>query len=519
MSALARPGVLAALLVASAVVLHPAALASRWRPGRPALLAALLLLAALGLVARAASAVDRRVAGVLAAAGAAVLLAALGWDGLRGHHGTLTLVPGQVRPHFDEEGPDGRALGLRPLGFAVGAERVSEAGSVTLALAGRDAPVELTPARAVGQGGYRLARPRVSRTGGASRLRVAASDGARTTVADVAPGAPGRAGDVTIALEEYFPDFALDERQQPYSRSAEPRNPAALLAVGRDGQSYRAFVLKSMPGVHRVEPLGLVFSLLDIEPERQVEIAVHREPAALGVLLGAVLLAAGVALGLRRVPASPLDGDADVAGLGLALALALLVTGRGAVLSWSFGLPGGRVPLPGVGVAFGAALVLVLGGALFLGAARLAGDEPGVRRASRGALWLAVALAAAGLMLAAVRLASVPGGAADASLTPLLVVALAVVVLAGSLVASRVPAPPLVSGVAPLVLPLGAIAAIALAVAAGVTGFLQDGTYATPAATAAASAALAGLAALEPTGARGLRAFLFLLALFAIALA
>ena len=517
MSALARPGVLAALLVASAVVLHPAALAWRWLPGRPALLAALLLLAGLGLVARAASAVDRRIPAVLAA-GAAVLLAALGWDGLRGHHGTLTLVPGQVRPHFDEEGPDGRALGLRPLGFAVGAERVSEAGSVTLALTGRDAPVELTPARAVGQGGYRLARPRVARTGGASRLRVAASDGARTTVADVAPGAPGRAGDVTIALEEYFPDFALDERQQPYSRSAEPRNPAALLAVGRDGQSYRAFVLKSMPGVHRVEPLGLAFSLLEIEPEQQVEIAVHREPAALGVLLGAVLLAAGVALGLRRVPASPLDGDADVAGLGLALALALLVAGRGAVLSWSFGLPGGRVPLPGVGVAFGAALVLVLGGALFLGAARLAGDEAGVRRASRGALWLAVALAAAGLLLAAVRLASVPGGAADTSLTPLLVVALAVVVLAGSLVASRVPVPPLVSGVAPLVLPLGAIAAIALAVAAGVTGFLKDGTYATPAATAAASAALAGLAALEPTGARGLRAFLFLLALLALAL-
>ncbi|HEX9187610.1 MAG TPA: hypothetical protein VGB87_11085, partial [Vicinamibacteria bacterium] len=350
MSALARPGVLAALLVASAALLHPAAAAARWAPARPALLAALLTLSGLGLVARAFA--SRRAGPVLAAAGAASCLLALGGDGLLGHHGTLTLVPGQVRPHFDEEGPGGRALGLRPLGFAVGVERVSdEGGTVALALPGKGGPSELTPSRAVAAGGYRFASPRVSRSGGVSRLRVAAADGARTTVVDVAPGVPGRAGDVAIALEQYFPDFALDERRQPYSRSAEPRNPAALLSLEKGGEAYRAFVLRSMPGVHRVEPLGLAFSLLEVEPERRVEIAVHREPAALFVLLGAAVLGAGVALSLRFVPAPPRDGGADSALLGLGLVLAAGQS-RG---SFEEAGPGGRsLGLRPLGFAVGA---------------------------------------------------------------------------------------------------------------------------------------------------------------------
>jgi hypothetical protein len=338
-------------------------------------------------------------------------------------------------------------------------------------------------------------------------------------VADVAPGAPGRALDLTIALEEYFADFALDDKQQPYSRSSEPRNPAALLAVGKGGQTYRAFVLQSMPGVHRVEPLGFTFSLLEIEPERRAEIAVHREPAAPGVLLGAVLLALGVALSLPFVPATPAGGASDAPVLlGGALVLLLAVVDRGSVLGWSFGLgaDGGRVPLAGVGVLLGAALVLALGGTLLLAAAGLAGDGAGSRPAARGALWLAVLLVGAALALALVRLAAIPGG--PASGRPLAGIGIAAAVLAGALIASRAPSPPLVSRVAPLVLPLAAVAAIGLAVVAGVSGVMREGTYATPAAAASSAAALLGLGALEPAGASGLRRFAFLLALLALAI-
>ena len=128
MSAFARPGVFAAVLSGAALALHPATGAARWLPGQPAVLAALLLLAVLALAARAAGARERRLAAVAMATGAAVLVGALGVDGLRGHHGGLTLATGQSRGNFDEEDSRGRSLGLRPLGFAVGAERVTEDG-------------------------------------------------------------------------------------------------------------------------------------------------------------------------------------------------------------------------------------------------------------------------------------------------------------------------------------------------------------------------------------------------------
>jgi hypothetical protein len=520
MSALARPGIFAAVLAAAALALHPALGAARWLPGQPAVLAALLLLGVLGIAARAAGAGERRLAAVATAAGAVVLVGALGVDGLRGHHGTLTLAAGQSLGNFDERDSQGRSLGLRPLGFAVGAERVSGA-SVALAFSGGGAPVDLTPRRSVAFGGTRFARPRTTVTGGASRLRVAASDGAGTLVADIAPGAPGRAGDLTIALEQYFPDFALDDRQQPFSRSTEPRNPAALLTIEKGGRAYRAFVLQSMPGVHRVEGLGRAFTLLEIEPERTTEIAVHREPAALAALLGALLLAVGLALSLRFPPAPAKVGDPDAPVLvaGLALFLVLLLVDRGGVLAWSFRVAAaaGRVPLAGVGVLLGAALVAALGGCLLLIAQRLAGTGQGARPAGRAALGLAVLLAGAGLLLAAFRVAAVPGDVDDASRLALAGVAGAVGVLAGSLLATRPGAPPFVSRFVALTLPLAALAAVALAIGLAVSSMLGEGTYATSAAASAAATALLGLSALETTGAPGPRRLAFLLALLALA--
>jgi hypothetical protein len=521
MSALARPGVLASILAAAALALHPALGASRWLPERPALLAALLLFAALALVTRAAR--ERRLDAALTATGAVLLLAALGVDGLRGHHGTLTLAAGQSQGNFDEAGPNGRSLGLRPLGFPIGAESVEAprgsavSAQVALALPGRSAPVKLTAARAVAFGGYRFAQPSSTTTGGVSRLRIAASDGSTTQVADVSPGAPGRVGDLTITLGDYFPDFALDDQQQPFSRSAEPRNPAALLTVERGGQAHRAFVLQSMPGVHRVEGLGLAFSLLGVEPERTVEIAVHREPAALAALVGALLLAAGVALSLW-LAAEPAGGDRQSPALvaGSVLVGLLLLADRGALLAWSFAVPtaDGRVALPGVGVLLGAALVAALGGSLLLAAGRLAGEAAGVGPVARAALWLAVGLGAVGLLLAAVRVFLLPD---EAARLPLAGLAAAVAVLAASLLATRPGTPLLLSLVAPLALPLAVLVALVLAIGAAVSGVLRDGTYATPSAAASAAAALLGLAALEPTGAPGLRRFAFLLAVLALA--
>jgi hypothetical protein len=357
-------------------------------------------------------------------------------------------------------------------------------------------------------------------TGGPARLRVAASDGTTTQVADVSPGAPGRAFGLAIALAEYFPDFALDENQRPFSRSAEPRNPAALLTVARGGEGHRVFVLQSMPGVHRVEGLGLAFSLLEVAPERAVAIAVHREPAALAVLAGALLLAAGVALSYRFEP-GPASGDreAPVTAAAVAFLALLVLADRGAVLAWTFTVPAGagRVPLAGVGVLFGTALLAALGGTLLLAAGRLAGNGQGARPVARAALWLAVGLAAAGLLLGAVRVTGL--GGFGAGLLPLLGLALAAGWLATSLLATRPAALPLVSRIGPLALPLGVLGAMALAIAAAVSGVLGDGTYTTPSGAAFAASFLLGLAALEPTRAPGLRRAAFVVALLAPAVA
>ena len=123
LSVLVRPGVVAALLVSGALILHPTVGSHAWLPQRDGILAALALLITVALLARAATA-PRRLPTILLAAGAAVVMVAVAGDGLRGHRGALDLVAGQSRTHFDERTPDGRSLGLRPLGFPIGLQDV-----------------------------------------------------------------------------------------------------------------------------------------------------------------------------------------------------------------------------------------------------------------------------------------------------------------------------------------------------------------------------------------------------------
>lgn len=302
MTPLARPGVLAVLLVLTAVVLHPSARSSLWLPQRDAVLAVLILLSTVALALRAAATQGRARLGTgLVALGAAVVVAAAAGDGLRGHEGTLTLEPGQARSHFDEVGPDGRSLGLRPLGFTVGLEGAAPGGAVRLVFSGQASPVVLGPEEAVEHDGLRLARPRVVPTGEASRLKIGISGGGEDVSVDLAPGRPSPVGDLVLLLEEYFPDFALDDQRRPFTRSRESRNPGALLSVQSPEGSFRVFVLRAMPGVHRVDALDRSFALLEVEPGFSAEIAVHSQPLAGVVLLGALLALGGALLSGRTV--------------------------------------------------------------------------------------------------------------------------------------------------------------------------------------------------------------------------
>jgi hypothetical protein len=302
---LAHPAVAAGTAVLFALVLHPAARAEAWLRSGPLVTAALALFLALALAARAWE--SSRLAGRLVATGALLVVGALAYDGARGVRGTLSLGVGEVTTNFTEEGSGGRRLGLRPLGFPLGLERVRAGGAVDVGLPAGSAPVELLPTRAAGHGAFRLGGPRSIPTGDVVRLVVSVTGGPVPVEAVVTPSAPGHAGDLNVGLERYFPDFALDDKQQPMTRSAESLNPAALLRVDRGAKVYRVFVLGSMPGLHRVEELGRSFALAGVEPEVRVDLAVVQEPAAPVVLLGVLIAAAGLALaglaglaGLRR---------------------------------------------------------------------------------------------------------------------------------------------------------------------------------------------------------------------------
>jgi hypothetical protein len=289
--------VVASLGVALAGIVHPSLRASEWLPAAPVVVSALALLLALGLVVRARADPGARLLGL----GALLLLAALGYDGVLGRRGSLTLIVGQAKNGFEEEGPGGRPLGLRPLGFEIGLARTDPRVAVLrLPSPTGEETVELTRERAVSRGGFRFGDPRVVPTGEAGRLTVAVQGGQETREVEVTPERPALVDGLQIGLERYFPDFALDGKQQPFSRSSEPRNPAALLRVERDGKAWRVFVIRALPGVHRIEALDRSFSLTSVEPEVAVRMRVTREPAAPLAGAGIFLVGGGLAWGLRR---------------------------------------------------------------------------------------------------------------------------------------------------------------------------------------------------------------------------
>ena len=291
MKLLASPGFLAACGLLLAACLHPA-WPDRLQPPL-AVAAALALLFVAGLIASA-----RGLGGHLLGLGALTVVVALGYDGLRGHRGTLTLETGHGANRFEEEGPEGRRLGLRPLGFDVVLEKVDAAGAAVLRT-GADGVLAVGPGHPASHHGLRLGLAAPLRGGEASVLRITVAGPQGTSTVEVSADEPAELAGLRIALERFFPDFALDESQRPYSRSAELRNPAALLRVTRGSDAWRVFVIRAMPGIHRPEGLDLVLTLADVVPREVVTLSVSREPAAPLALGGLVLMAAGLALGAR----------------------------------------------------------------------------------------------------------------------------------------------------------------------------------------------------------------------------
>jgi hypothetical protein len=276
--------------LALGILLHPAFGLAELPRGR--ILTAAL---SLGLALSLASFASRRPEWLLAA-GAVAFLIGQGYDSVRGHQGHLTLAVNEAAHLFDEEGPGGASLGLRPLGFEVRLAGV-EAEAARLVLPGGEAI--LTKERALSVLGARLGRPTLMPTGEAARLVLSVTAEGSTREIDLEPPRTATLGKLEIALDRYFADFALSPRGEPFSRSPVPRNPAALLRVTSPQGVFPMFVIRALPGIHEQPGVPATFALLKVEPQMALRIDVFEEPFLLVSLVG--LVAMLVALGLEAL--------------------------------------------------------------------------------------------------------------------------------------------------------------------------------------------------------------------------
>jgi hypothetical protein len=198
---------------------------------------------------------------------------------------------------FEERAPVGSASGLRPLGFDLRLERL--AGDTAALVAETDPPqkVELVRGRAERVGALRVAfAERVA----AARITIGlAQDGQPPQQVEIAAGEGAEIAGLLIELERYFPDFALDADNNPFSRSEAPRNPAALLSIHAGERHHRVFVIRALPGLHQVPELPFTFTLDAVSGDERLVLDVHQQPAALLAGAGLLLAALGLALGRR----------------------------------------------------------------------------------------------------------------------------------------------------------------------------------------------------------------------------
>ena len=560
MSLLRSPGGVAVCALLLAVAVSPLSGLASWGAGGHALVA---LLAMLFVVAAILRGLGDRATAVLAL-GATLVLVAVGHDALRGHDGVLALRPGEGRQSFQERGPGGTRLGLRPLGTVVALERVM-GGAASLAV-GEEPAVHresLTRDRAVAVGDFRLGWSRLIPH---ARLAVGVTRGGASQTVEVSDEAPAEAGDLLIELERYFPDFALDAANKPYSRSDAPNNPGALLQVQRGSGRWRVLVLRNLPDIHRVPELEATFSMRGLAEEPELEMVVRREPAALvaagGVLLAtlglliagprglpygrsalhaALAVAVGLAVfvlvrGVASVPPAVYALAAAAAGAMMAMGESLLVRHRawaailvaallpvllvasadGSVLDWRLAA-GGR-EMPGVGLVAGLVVLASVAAAVLLAADRLCpGSSALAATFGRGALLLA-----AGLGVIATGLLVKEAFAADGQTWGALAVAGAVMAggtwLAGATAGALI-GDPVAETVAGSVEDRGRMVALAAALAAlallaaGFAAWQRQGSCAAGPVLHALAAALAGVAAAQPAAFPTLRTAVFIAAL------
>jgi len=97
--------------------------------------------------------------------------------------------------------------------------------------------------------------------------------------------------DIEIKLVAFYPDFILDENNQPATRSMELRNPAALIEIYKDGEPlYRTWVFALFPNIHSKRNVEFSFIYKTFKPTFYTVLQVSKDPGIWLVWTGCILL-------------------------------------------------------------------------------------------------------------------------------------------------------------------------------------------------------------------------------------
>jgi len=112
--------------------------------------------------------------------------------------------------------------------------------------------------------------------------------------------APVEGEGLEVMVARFIPDFVLDEKNQPSSRSPQPNNPAAYIEGKRGTETvFSGWVFAKFPDftrLHSAEETDLSFELKDVKAPEYSVIQSARDPGALWIWIGSALLMAGLFL-------------------------------------------------------------------------------------------------------------------------------------------------------------------------------------------------------------------------------